>query len=142
MFGGLKKKLGLKAYKWFCHRTKPQRDVIIFESNGGNNYTGSPKAIYEKMVDLGLDKNYRIYYAVKDPKHTTIPGRAKKVKYKSSGYFYAFSVASIWVSDSRLSNSMIKKEGVSYIQTWHGGKVKEDIRRKMRIRRPAIITNH
>lgn len=125
MFSGLKKKIGLKAYKWFCRRTKPQRDVIVFESNGGNNYTGSPKAIYEKMAELGLDRNYRIFYALKDPKHTVIPGHLRKIKYKSMAYFYAFSVASIWVSDSRLSNSIIKKDGVSYIQTWHGTPLKK-----------------
>lgn len=125
MFGGLKKKIGLKAYKWFSRRTKPQRDVIVFESNGGNNYTGSPKAIYEEMVKGGLDKNYRIFYALKDPKNTKLPGRVRKIKYKSAAYFYAFSVASIWVSDSRLSNSMIKKPGVSYIQTWHGTPLKK-----------------
>ena len=125
MFHGLKKKIGLKLYRWFCKRTKPQRDVIVFESNGGNNYTGSPRAIYEKMVALGLDKTYRIFYALKDPKHTIVPGHVRKIKYKSAGYFYAFSVASIWISDSRLSNSIIKKEGVSYIQTWHGTPLKK-----------------
>ena len=35
-----------------------KKNVIIFESNVGRNYTGNPKAIYEEMVRRGLDKKY------------------------------------------------------------------------------------
>ncbi len=51
------------------------KNIIIFESNMGRNYTGNPKAIYEEMVKQGLDKKYRCYFFL-DNIATEIPGSA------------------------------------------------------------------
>lgn len=101
-----------------------KKNVIVFESNVGRNYTGNPKAIYEEMVRRGLDKKYHCVYIFED---TTVylPGSAELVKRLRFRYFYYMAVAGIWVSDSRFPEFIKKRNGVTYIQTWHGTPLKK-----------------
>ena len=98
--------------------------VIVFESNLGRNYTGNPKCIYEEMVKQGLDKEYRCYVILEDTK-TKVPGNAIKVKRTRIQYFYIMAIAGVIVSDSRMPKYIIKRKGVTYIQTWHGTPLKK-----------------
>ena len=100
------------------------KDIILFESNLGKNYTGNPKAIYERMVELGLDKKYRIVWVFNNPKQP-IPGNAKKVKRVRFQYFYYCAVAKVWVFDCRHPRYLIKRKENLYIQTWHGTPLKK-----------------
>lgn len=98
--------------------------VVVFESNLGRNYTGNPKCIYEEMVERGLDKEYRCYVILEDLT-TQIPGNAVKVKRTRIQYFYIMAIAGVIVSDSRMPKYIIKRKGVTYIQTWHGTPLKK-----------------
>lgn len=98
--------------------------IILFESNLGRNYTGSPKAIYEEMVRQGLDLKYRCYFILEHPE-TNIPGAARTVKRTRLKYFYLFAVAGTWVCDTRLPKYIIKRPECTYIQTWHGTPLKK-----------------
>lgn len=100
------------------------KNIILFESNVGRNYTGNPKAIYEEMVRLGLDREYSCYFSIENME-TEIPGNARKVKRLRLKYFYVMAVAGVWVSDSRFPAFIVKRDGVSYIQTWHGTPLKK-----------------
>jgi len=101
-----------------------RKNVIVFESNVGRNYTGNPKAIYEEMVHQNLDKEYHMIYVLED---TSIPiaGHGKKVKRLRFLYFYYMAVAGIWVSDSRFPEFIVKRKKTRYIQTWHGTPLKK-----------------
>lgn len=101
-----------------------QKNVILFYSNLGRNYTGNPKSIYEKMVELGLDSAYHCYYILNDA-GIMIPGNGKTVKNSRFFYYYLMAVAGIWVSDTRFPNYIVKRKGVKYIQTWHGTPLKK-----------------
>ncbi|MGB8453991.1 MAG: CDP-glycerol glycerophosphotransferase family protein [Anaerocolumna sp.] len=101
-----------------------QKDIIVFESNMGRNYTGNPKCIYEEMVRQGLDKKYRCYVML-DDLSTCVPGNAKKLKRTRTLYFLVMGIAGIWVSDCRQPNYIIKRQEVHYIQTWHGTPLKK-----------------
>lgn len=109
---------------WIFRRFPVRRDIILFESNVGRNYTGNPKAIYEEMVQQGLDKQYRCVYILEDV-HTLIPGDVKKVKRLRFHYFYYMAVAGVWVSDSRFPEYIVKRKKNRYIQTWHGTPLKK-----------------
>ncbi len=98
--------------------------IILFESNLGRNYTGSPKAIYEELVRQGLDREYRCYFILEHPE-TKIPGAAETVKRTRLKYFYLFAVAGTWVCDTRLPKFIIKRPECTYIQTWHGTPLKK-----------------
>lgn len=98
--------------------------VILFESSVGRNYTGNPRAIYEKMVNQELDQTYKCIWILENPKQL-IPGKCIKIKRQRMRYFYYMSIAKFWVMDSRQPNYLKKKKGNIYIQTWHGTPLKK-----------------
>lgn len=118
------KKLVIFLYKIETKIIPIKKDIIIFESNLGRNYTGNPRYIYEEMVRQGLDKKYRCY-VILDDVNTKIPGHGVKLKRTRVKYFFIMGIAGIWVCDSRQPNYIIKRKGVHYIQTWHGTPLKK-----------------
>ncbi len=117
-------KVVLSGY-WLLTKILPvNKKKILFESNLGRNYTGNPRAIYEEMIRQGLDRTYRCYFILED-RNTKLPGSAKKIKRNRFRYFFLFATAGIWVCDSRLPRYIIKRRGVTYIQTWHGTPLKK-----------------
>lgn len=114
----------MMLYQIEAHILSIQPDVIVFESNLGRNYTGNPKAIYEEMVARGLDQKYRCYFILEDLS-TPVPGRVVKVKRTRWLYFYIMATAGVIVSDSRMPKYIVKRKGVTYIQTWHGTPLKK-----------------
>ena len=101
-----------------------QKKTIVFGSNLGRNYSGNPKAIYENMVEQGLDQIYHIVWFFEND-NTKIPGKAKIAKYGRFKYLYYMAVAKIWVFDCRQPKFLVKRKGVTYIQTWHGTPLKK-----------------
>jgi CDP-glycerol glycerophosphotransferase len=118
-------KLFTSCYNALCHILPLKKNRIIFESSVGNNYSGSPRAIYEYMLREGLADQYEIYYVFKHPGEINLPGPAKKLKRKSIPYLLAFARAKIWVSDTRMPLYLVKRKDVTYIQTWHGTPLKK-----------------
>lgn len=102
-----------------------RKDVIIFESNAGRSYTGNPRAVYEMLVEQGLDQIYRCYYVFDHPEQMKLPGNGKKIKRMRFLYYYAFAIAGTWVCDLRLPKELVKRETCTYIQTWHGTPLKK-----------------
>ncbi|MBO5197446.1 MAG: CDP-glycerol glycerophosphotransferase family protein [Lachnospiraceae bacterium] len=127
----------ISAARWFIKRAvlavyhmlaavlPVRRDIIVFESNLGRNYTGNPRYIYEEMVQQGLDKQYRIYYIFDRPEEIVLPGSAVKLKNFRLRFYYVMAAAGIWISDTRLPNYMKKRKETVYIQTWHGTPLKK-----------------
>lgn len=101
-----------------------KNDVIVFESNLGRNYTGNPKAIYEKMVERKLDKKYKCYYILDDIS-TSIPGSAKVLKRTRFKYFIIMGIAKVIINDTRMPKYIVKRKKTHYIQTWHGTPLKK-----------------
>lgn len=118
------KKIVRKYYCACIRLFKVKKNIILLESNLGRNYTGNPKSIYEEMVRLGLDQQYRCYFVFNDTS-IAIPGQAQKVKRNRLKYLYLMARAGVWVSDSRMPKFLIKRDGVQYIQTWHGTPLKK-----------------
>jgi CDP-glycerol glycerophosphotransferase len=118
------KKVVLRAYKIGVGILPVNKKIIIFESNLGRNYTGSPRAIYEEMVSQGLDQKYRCYFILENT-DTQLPGAAKTIKRTRIRYFFLFAIAGVWVCDTRLPKYIIKRPECTYIQTWHGTPLKK-----------------
>jgi CDP-glycerol glycerophosphotransferase len=113
----------LSVYRIFILFHKVDKRIILFESNLGRNYSGNPRFIYEEMVSRGLDKKYQCYFILEDI-NTSLPGNARKIKRISFFYFYLFSKAGFWVSDTRMPLYLKKRKETIYIQTWHGTPLK------------------
>lgn len=118
------KKIIWRMYRIATKVLKVKKNIIIFESNQGRNYTGNPKYIYEELVNQGLDLKYKCYY-IFSSKQTSIPGHGVCIKRNSPFYFYIMAIAGVWVSDSRLPDRLKKRKDTLYIQTWHGTPLKK-----------------
>lgn len=118
------RRLALLGYAIMARILPLSKNVVVFESNVGRNYSGNAKAIYEEMVKQGLDHQYRIVWSVENVKEA-IPGRVIKVRRTRLKYLYYMAVAKVWVSDSRMPKWLKKRKGNTYIQTWHGTPLKK-----------------
>lgn len=118
------RKIALRCYFIMAKVLPVSKDVIVFESNVGRNYTGNPRYIYEYMVSQGLDQKYRLVWSLEDT-NTEIPGKAIKVHRTRPAYFYYMAIARVWVADCRQPMWLKKREQVTYIQTWHGTPLKK-----------------
>ncbi len=115
------------AYHLMLPIVPVDRNMVLFDSSVGLNYTGSPRAIYERMVELGLDRKYHCVWlfqkgsAPKEP----LPGRVKVVRYGRFLHLWYMCRGGIWVFDTRQPKFIRKKENQHYIQTWHGTPLKK-----------------
>lgn len=99
-------------------RTDP---TLVLMNGHGYKYNDSPRAIHRKMVELGLDKTYRIVWALHEPDAFDIPGRVETVKMDSLRYFVTALRAKYWVSCVNIERSLhFKKRATVYMNTWHG----------------------
>lgn len=111
-------------YKFLYHIVPLSKNIIIFESSVGRNYTGNPKAIYEELVKQKLDKEYKCIWVLENLEEN-VPGNCKKIKRLRILYFYYMIRAKFWITDSRQPIYLQKKKGNIYIQTWHGTPLKK-----------------
>ena len=90
------KKLVIKIYHILLPIMPVNNNIVVFDSSNGSNYTGSPRAVYERMMELGLDKKYRcVWFLYKEKIQKDFPGNAKVVRYGWFKYFYYMSVAGL-----------------------------------------------
>lgn len=118
------KGITIMLYRCMVKILPVKKNIILFESNLGRNYTGNPRAIYEEIVRQGLDKQYKCVWFFENPRKK-IKGNAKIVKRARLQYLYYMAVAKVWVFDCRQPEFLIKRKETSYIQTWHGTPLKK-----------------
>lgn len=118
------KNLTVILYKLLYRFVPTNKNIIIFQSNNGRNYTGNPRYIYEEMVRQKLDKKYKCIWFLLDTS-IRIPGRCKKVRNNYLLYFWYLMRGGVWVFDSRQPLYVKKKKQTLYIQTWHGTPLKK-----------------
>src|SRR5699024_630011 len=95
-------------------------NLVVFESFQGKSYSDSPKYIYEYMLENKRD--YKYVWVMNKP--VKIPGKPETVKRFSLKYYYYLARAKYVISNVRMPNSYIKRDGQSYLQTWHGTPLK------------------
>ena len=107
-----------------------KKNLVVLQSFGGRSYSGNPKYLYEYA-----EKNYKeleFVWALRN-QFEEIKGRAKKVKIESLKYYYYLARAEYIVSNLNMQNSVRKRKGSKFIQTWHGTPLKKisfDVDRK------------
>ncbi len=101
-------------------RRAPLRDVVLFESWQGTQYSDSPRAISEELHRRGAP--LRHVWVVGDP--ADAPPWAEPVGPGSSRYLAAMGRARFVVTNNTLPGYFHKKRGATYLQTWHGTPLK------------------
>jgi len=74
----------------------PNKNIILFESSNGRNYTGNPRYVYEEILNQGLDDEFECVWSLTHT-DTQIPGNAKKVKRSFFGFLYYSLRSGTWI---------------------------------------------
>lgn len=111
-------------YKRIFIKKPVKKNLYLFESFLGKTYGDSPRYIYEylRKHDEGTDNEY---VWVIDNKDAKIPGKHKQVKPLSLKYFYYTARAGVLVNNMRQPSWYIKRDGVKFVETWHGTPLKK-----------------
>lgn len=128
--GILRKSLIIKnKLQYECYKRKYEINdkTILFETFGGRNYSCSPKAIYEQMLQLKEFDDYKFIWAFIEPEKHEIKQdkRTKVVVSKSKEYYKYCACAKYWIVNSIMPEHITKKEGQVYVQCWHGTPLKK-----------------
>ncbi len=121
------KGLVLACYRLLARMLPASRRTVVFMSSLGRSYTGSPRAVCEKMAELNMTGDFRCYYIFDEPARFAgrLPEGVCALKNARLRYYLVMARAGVWVADTRFQNYMVKKKGALYIQTWHGTPLKK-----------------
>lgn len=100
-----------------------RKKTIMFESFLGKQYSDSPRAIYEFMIDNEIP--YDMYWSI-DRRHIRLyqDKNIKVVRRFSVKWLLLMARAEYWISNSRLPLWLPKPKHTTYVQTWHGTPLK------------------
>ena len=90
---------------------------VFFESFHSKFYSGQPKYIYEKMLEMGLNKTYDFVWAYKG--NEEIPGSPMITARGSKNYKEILGASDYWITN--ISFPFLKpNKNTVYVQTTHG----------------------
>ncbi|MDL4773220.1 bifunctional glycosyltransferase/CDP-glycerol:glycerophosphate glycerophosphotransferase [Actinomadura xylanilytica] len=118
---------GPYAQRLLCEREypvflrRPRRDLIVFESYFGWQYSCNPKALYEEF--RRRDTGHELVWVMGD-QHFRPPSGARTVQRHGREYYEATAAAEIVVNNVAQPTTYRKRIGQLYVQTWHGTPVK------------------
>ena len=100
----------------FYHE-KSKKPLVFFESFHGQSYSGQPKYIYERMLEMGLDKTYNFIWSYEGD--LDIPGNPLITNRKSNTYNDFLRKSNYWITN--ISFPILKNnDDIIYLQTTHG----------------------
>ncbi len=120
---------GLSIFKRKCLACPIDPNLVVFEAFKGKQYTCSPKALFEEMVQNPAYAGYRMvwsfsgavikkYEFLKEYRNVTL------VKKGTEKYYEVMATAKYRVTNSTNPRTIPVRKGQIYIQTWHGTPLK------------------
>lgn len=107
------------AFKFLGLFVKTDEKLVLMNGHGFR-YNDSPRAIFEKMTELGMLNDYHVVWALKEPNKYDVPG-AEKVEMDTFKYFVTALKAKYWISCVNIERALhFKKKNTIYLNTWHG----------------------
>jgi CDP-glycerol glycerophosphotransferase len=128
IYRAVRTRLRFLYFRWLG-RGPSDPSVIIFECFLGRRYGGSPRALYEAMLDDPRFAESRFVWPLRNPAHAAefdqlADPRTSVVKYRSPEYYRSYGRARTWISNSILAPELVPRHGQIYVQTWHGTPLK------------------
>lgn len=96
---------------------------ILVENFHGLGYGDSPKYIVKELMKQRNDLD--IVWIVRPGLDAQVPEGVRTVEIYSCQFYYEVFTAKIWISNVRKYQSVKKRQGQYYIQTWHGFTLKK-----------------
>lgn len=109
-------------YRKLFARLKLKKNLVVFESFLGRNYSDSPRAVFEYLSKHYPGKYDCIWILNRREK---LPYPAKRVKRFTVSYFYYLARAGYFVFNGRQPKYFIKRKGSVFLETWHGTPLKK-----------------
>lgn len=101
-----------------------KKNVIIFESFLGKQYSDNPRAIYEYIKEHY--PKYKLYWSADRAYLKNFDNKDLKIIHRFSlKWLFYMARAQYWVTNSRMPNWIPKPNHTTYIQTWHGTPLKK-----------------
>ena len=95
-------------------------EKLVLMNGHGFRYNDSPRAIYEKMAELGMLSEYRVVWALREAEKYEIEG-AERIEIDTPKYFLTALRAKYWISCVNIERALhFKKKNTIYLNTWHG----------------------
>lgn len=111
------RKFGIpKAYRKALKKYPVDENLVFFESNLSKQYTGNPRYIYERMLELYPDLTYVWSY---EGNPDNIAGNPIIVHRRSDDFYTYLAQASVIVNNTTFALWFPRPESF-YLQTWHG----------------------
>ena len=104
-----------KAYRKAIKEYPINNEMFFFESNLARQYTGNPRYIYERMLEMYPDFTYVWAYSGE----SEIPGNPIIVERGSEEYYTYLAQARFLINNTIFPNWFCRK-GSFNLQTWHG----------------------
>lgn len=101
--------------------------VILFSAFDGRNYSDSPRAIYEYMLEDERFSEYTFVWAFKEPKkftHILDNKNTYIVVENTLSYEQICAQAKYWFFNFRVADHICPKDDQVYVQLWHGTPLK------------------
>lgn len=99
-------------------KTDPK--LVLLTSMSGDQYSDSPKVLFQAMVKDDLFKDYHYVWAFKNPEKFIVP-QASTIKIDTMHYFITALKAKIWITNVNIERGLnFKKKDTIYLNTWHG----------------------
>jgi CDP-glycerol glycerophosphotransferase len=102
-------------------RAKATRDMIVFDSMGGRRYSCNPRAIFEEL--RRQNPHLEFVWTSADGQFPP-PEGARTVLKNSREHYQVLARARVVVANSRMLPWYRKRDGQTYLQTWHGTPLK------------------
>ncbi|MFT8317897.1 MAG: CDP-glycerol glycerophosphotransferase family protein [Sporolactobacillus sp.] len=111
-----------RAFRIMAH-FPVKKNLVMFESFFGRQYSCNPRGIYEYMRENCPD--YQLIWSA-NPKYTDIfeAHQVPYVKRFSLKWLFLMTRANYWVINVRLPLWMAKPKHTTYLETWHGTPLK------------------
>ncbi len=111
----------LRQRDYAAASARPLRDLAVFESYGGMQYSCNPRAIYEELRRRapGLE----CAWVTRDGQFA-VPDGSKQLVAGTRAHYEAMAQARYLVTNDLLARWYRKRDGQFYLQTWHGTPLK------------------
>lgn len=101
-----------------------KKNVIIFESFHGKQFSCNPRAIYEYLLENHPE--FDMYWSINKSERKKFEHENIQILTRFTfKWVYYMATAKYWVINARLPLWMRKPENTVYIQTWHGTPLKK-----------------
>ncbi|MCC5803165.1 CDP-glycerol glycerophosphotransferase family protein [Rossellomorea vietnamensis] len=116
-----------------------KKNLIMFESFLGKQYSDNPRAIYEYMKEHYPE--YDLRWAIDKKFEYNFEGKGLKyIKRFSLKWLFTMPRAKYWVTNSRFPLWIPKPEHTTYLQTWHGTPLKRLAADMQEVHMPGTTT--